>query len=666
MKNYFSKALLAVATLGLFGCSDKLADEVVQPSLNEDGIGYVAFSISTIGNETRATRADRYSFNQGSADEYDVTREAGANMVFFFDSSENYLGKSDLTVLSDPKDGSDNGHLDETTFSARVNSEIASTVNSCIVLLNADKTAFEDEGLASVENLSGFLKLTDDNLGRYGNYFTMSNSVYVDETKNNKIIDVTSITPANIKPTYEEANRNKVVVHVERLVAKFMAKFTEGVLPADNIIKHNPKTDDSDTQNDGNTILVRTSADFSVGATPSAWGIKVHGWNVNGTETATYFVKNLITSSGDNVFDTNKKIGTNWSSEYDGSTKFGWNDPSRLRSYWAVDPHYNANYNSSDKSGDRYPEQYRKGDEMITGVPETDDKNVLNYITYSNVMSGDGSLNFVNDVTYAPENTFGEYSFITENPAPNGPSDYSYQGKAYRRAATHIIVAAQLLLGDELTNTPAPDQVADKYYYGGAYWVDDATGNNKNNLIKYMVKNVLAEYNTTLYTDADCNTVFNVDESTITDYFTLESAKTEGIKGADGRVALRLNSTLYQKGTGENSQNTAVTQAMLQSLINSVGTAKHYINGKMYYDIPIRHMAPKQDGTPHLYNIGSYGVVRNHWYNVTINSISKPGTPVDDPTIPIIPSDDPEDDASVIAFEIYIIPWHVVDWGVEL
>ena len=90
----------------------------------------------------------------------------------------------------------------------------------------------------------------------------------------------------------------------------------------------------------------------------------------------------------------------------------------------------------------------------------------------------------------------------------------------------------------------------------------------------------------------------------------------------------------------------------------------------MYYAIPIEHMAEhkaaKNDAgnMVYKYNIGSYGVVRNHWYAVNVSEIKTVGIPVDDPEQPIIPSDEP-DEVGYVSFEVVIIPWHKIDQNVE-
>ena len=63
---------------------------------------------------------------------------------------------------------------------------------------------------------------------------------------------------------------------------------------------------------------------------------------------------------------------------------------------------------------------------------------------------------------------------------------------------------------------------------------------------------------------------------------------------------------------------------------------KFYKDGVCNYLIPIRHFTDAQQ--PKLNAYGRYGVVRNHLYKITINSVSGPGT-LGDPPLDDTPAD---------------------------
>ena len=62
---------------------------------------------------------------------------------------------------------------------------------------------------------------------------------------------------------------------------------------------------------------------------------------------------------------------------------------------------------------------------------------------------------------------------------------------------------------------------------------------------------------------------------------------------------------------------------------------------------------------------GEYGVVRNHVYKTSVTKVVGLGTPVFDPTLPIIP-ELPAEKYSYIAARINILSWHIVNNSVIL
>lgn len=98
-----------------------------------------------------------------------------------------------------------------------------------------------------------------------------------------------------------------------------------------------------------------------------------------------------------------------------------------------------------------------------------------------------------------------------------------------------------------------------------------------------------------------------------------------------------------------------------------VGGMRYYEQGKCYYEAFINHDAAVTE-----MGLGRWGVVRNNWYELTINSVSGPGTPWipdpinPDPTDPSQP-DDPDDDADTyISVSVTVNPWTFWQQGVEL
>lgn len=87
-------------------------------------------------------------------------------------------------------------------------------------------------------------------------------------------------------------------------------------------------------------------------------------------------------------------------------------------------------------------------------------------------------------------------------------------------------------------------------------------------------------------------------------------------------------------------------------------SAKGYKEGKMYYNVPIEHFGNAGEA------FGEWGVVRNHWYKVTVNGIGGIGHPIYDPEEPIVPNF--SEDTYYIAAQINILSWKVVSQNVTL
>ena len=98
-----------------------------------------------------------------------------------------------------------------------------------------------------------------------------------------------------------------------------------------------------------------------------------------------------------------------------------------------------------------------------------------------------------------------------------------------------------------------------------------------------------------------------------------------------------------------------------------VGTIRYYKEGtSYYYATAIRHF--NDDETPWtsgeaygIQHLGRYGVVRNNWYEVNINSISGPGEPE------IVEPGGPDDKAEgYIRAEINVLSWAKRSQNVDL
>lgn len=125
----------------------------------------------------------------------------------------------------------------------------------------------------------------------------------------------------------------------------------------------------------------------------------------------------------------------------------------------------------------------------------------------------------------------------------------------------------------------------------------------------------------------------------------------------DYQVVPTLVSTVtevYKKNaTGGYDNVTATAKADIEKFTAEVRT-----DGKAYYYIPINHLGS-------VGSVAECGIVRNHWYQVTLKSIKGLGTPVYDETKTIDPTT-PEDNNTYLAARVNVLQWRVVSQSVDL
>lgn len=113
---------------------------------------------------------------------------------------------------------------------------------------------------------------------------------------------------------------------------------------------------------------------------------------------------------------------------------------------------------------------------------------------------------------------------------------------------------------------------------------------------------------------------------------------------------------------------TSESDTKWNAIWNQVGTIRYYKSGiNYYYAARIRHFndveTPWSDGESYgVQHLGRYGVVRNNWYEVNVNSISGPGEPVITK-----PDDNPDDEnEGYIRAEINVLSWAKRSQNVDL
>ena len=145
-------------------------------------------------------------------------------------------------------------------------------------------------------------------------------------------------------------------------------------------------------------------------------------------------------------------------------------------------------------------------------------------------------------------------------------------------------------------------------------------------------------------------------------------ASTNNISGTAGLHTITAANIEY-KGTG-----TSLVAANIDKINEKLGLKETgistYLNGEAYYIARIKHfneLTPWTAGTP--YNgdnnafLGRYGVLRNNWYDLSVNSISGLGYPDVPEVKPEMPDDENE---QYINVEVKILDWAKRSQSIDL
>lgn len=113
----------------------------------------------------------------------------------------------------------------------------------------------------------------------------------------------------------------------------------------------------------------------------------------------------------------------------------------------------------------------------------------------------------------------------------------------------------------------------------------------------------------------------------------------------------------YTKTPGTTSSYTKVEKSTVLAAIEA-SKAEIRTDGKAYYYVPIKHLGNTGE-------VAEYGVVRNHFYKITLSGITGFGTPVYNPDVVIDPTV-PSYSDTYLAARVQVLQWRVVNQNVSL
>lgn len=412
------------------------------------------------------------------------------------------------------------------------------------------------------------------------------------------LVDVTSYTTEN----EAQVNASKQNIYVERAAAKVTLKTNSW-------------------KNDTYTIAEGKS---NAGAT-----IKIDGWKLDVTNRLMYAVRHF---GGYKVYNYDKVT------EY--CRFYGADLGHSYRNYWAEDPNYSDNDKKTETTAA----------ETESGVAVQGDFNVIKDASKIN--------NSVGDEEYCLENTF--------NVAHQKQDETTRV--LIKATYTPFAPAETTITAEESTS----GSVQNKFKTGDTWYT---LGNSSTPL---TADDVVARI----------NKVLKANPATSTDGTAANAESSENNTVTLNEEAIKAGKNDITKDMVKIGESGQLTDNQLAAVQADLGKITAYVNGVCFYVVRIKHLAdacpwgneqnaPKVGGTEYAdyvqgysgntsdynkYYLGRYGVVRNNWYNVQLNTVTQPG----EPTIPELKTNMDDEHANYIQTTINILDWAVRNQGVDL
>ena len=613
--------LVPLAALALAACTSNEPALEGQDALNPEGDQFLTININPSGSVTRADYDDGYdddsNYLVGTPDENEVT-----NVRFYFFTSagepamvkyvpapdggtESWKSYYDWNNLK-PTDDADNENWDQTHNGATSNVEkyLKATIiintsasakdkipYSVVAILNPDTEILGDNNL-SLSNLKAKTSQHNTEELTQSGKFVMSNAIYRNAS-GQEVMDLP--VRDHIYTSESAALSDPVEIYTERAVARLDLAIGSGekLKPVDIP----GQTNIFDTQ-----VTIEEKDGHNL-QTPEKVYVKLLGWAVTATPNKSYLFK---------------KIDTNWDNDIFGNSEV-WNNESRFRSFWAINPTLG--------SGDILYGNFGQG------LPSGSNPDNLTFAV-SEANAANLNTNFgtpaAKSKVYLEENA--------AHPDKSGFCDDANNSK--------VIIAAQLVDESGVAKPLAQ--------WGYNYYTIDGL---KTQLAKEA--GVYKMTSTTTGTPGEEQVTTTTYTPITADDITFAVATSSQNEPGRYYVYPQLKNETGVQWTTSNVKGTeATTYDVVNELVKKLGRAKIWNNGYTYYYFDINHLGAS--GQP-----GYIGVVRNHIYDTTITALAGLGTPVYDPNETIYP-EKPQNDDSLIAATIKILTWRLVTKTVEL
>jgi hypothetical protein len=643
-----------MGVLGVFALTACSSEEMIpdKPNLPEEELNS-RFMTVTIRNSEGNTRAGGDQSGNLYEEGLDQENKVESIRFYFFDKDGepykiSYTGKNYYDCEEIEEDGANMPNVEKKLKAVIVltsdnEDEKFEGINSMIAIANFQELDISDENMSLAQ-----LKAITDDYYEIGpsptlnsNYrFVMTSSSFgsTDGYGCEVKIDTTPRT-GNIKTTREEAETNPVEIYVERLVAKVRVSTAWSNQMDTKAVKLNGK--------DYVAVKLKERKDNNVEDIVDSKGDKIYAiftaWDLSGYTDKSYLFK---------------QVNPAWS--FDPS--WTWNVETLHRSFWAM----NA-------EGVKF--QRRKHSDAIAKIGSRRQSGSSTN-NPSNLVSYDG------DVLYCQENA-ADWS---PNLLTNSGKKIGYDPETAVGNRTQVYIKAILVKVDD-AGVATPVDLA---IWGDIKYLESdlltAMLSSVQNLIYTRDKE---PYETTTETKEDGSTVtikkyhyhaLTEDQVRLVNAQDADKAddKSENSRRYLSYIQLKkndeifpVNTTLdgkfYQPDAATPGEYVAIERKDADGILSNMPGARVWRGGDTYYYIDIAHLN-KQEGAE---EVGMYGIVRNHIYDVEINNVYGLGTPVLTPQDgegdekDIIPQK-PTNEAFYLGARMNILSWRVVNQEVNL
>ncbi len=616
---------LLMGLLGAFALTACSNEKIMpdEPNLPEDEMNtrFMTVSIRNAEGNSRAGGDQAGDLYEEGLDQ--ENKIESLRFYFFKENGDPYVitaaGKSYYDCTEIVEEGKNMPYVEKKlkaviVLSSTDGSHTWNEIDRMLAVANFDGLGLGDDNksLSQLKEISGSLGFESDRLKlNEDDLFVMTSSSF--GAADGYGCEV-KVSPVNIKATREEAEASPVEMYVERVLSKVRVSTSWSSTMETETVKFDGKdyvaVKLTEKDKTGEDRYIKTNDGKQI-------YVVFTGWDLSGHTDKSYLFK---------------QVNPAWS--FDG---WAWNDPDRYRSYWAM--------NAKDVTFHRHRHSdatAKIGSKRQSGSSQGDNPNIVTY---------DG------DALYCQENAADWSEKIMTNTGRK--SSYNPDTQVGNR--TQAYFRAVLVNVDEAKNATPVDL---------AIWGD----------VKYAKQDlVIAMLNSIgdlIYTGDETNAQVSLGKDDVE----LVNGQTAGMANDQSENSRRylsyiqlkpnLNKTLYKKSTlnGETSFSKLSTEEANAILSNMPG-ARCWDGGDTYYYVDIAHLNRNAGAE----ETGLYGIVRNHIYDIEINTVYGLGTPVlnrhknnpNDPEDPIIPQK-PSNEAYYLGARLNILSWRVVNQNVSL